>query len=486
MEVFNQNIQDILQNQSSVQQSTSHLLNLNGVSIVEPIEVDEDIQAIHKFWDGMVEADQTAKTKFSEAQGSVKNLQATITSFVDAIGKNGSKVASLDINQLNAAIFDDKQMVEMIIKKLENDNALSPAERELLYKYIHEVVFDKDDHAYIKKISRFMEYDKENLEKHINEVVLESEASLEREILLLELYLFSGNERPGGLQGNRNERIKLHSYLDLLKNYHIAINEVRHEMEWAQDKDVPLLARIEYLDFNFDESPIRGHSKSDITIDIYQNERLSSELTREEFLALENLLTVRRNASEVDYFFGSDGVTDLKEKHKLKLEDELSVHTQQYITGELFGLALRGGWGAAYSFISSVGGHAAEHYEKQERLTFEKLEQTAIDFHLELQVNTRDVPGSTQDIQVQIHPTEETFNLVERWKTIHQIDGTFPYPKDELQKQNWSGINEFLYDDGNKVDMKMDEENQKIYEYIIKGTPSDHPAVQEAMRLSGY
>ena len=46
-------------------------------------------------------------------------------------------------------------------------------------------------------------------------------------------------------------------------------------------------------------------------------------------------------------------------------------------------------------------------------------------------------------------------------------------------------MNKFLYEDGNKADMKIDEGDRPVYYYILYGTPSDHPVVQQAMELSG-
>lgn len=211
MEEFNNNVEDILRNQSSVQQSTTQALNLGGISIVEPVEVFADIQAIKTFSNGMVEADNTAKGKFSGAQSGVRELQGKISTFLEAIGRNGANVGSLDIDKLRAALFQDQKMLEAITGKLNEGENLSPAERELLYQYIQEEFFDESDHAHMNIISIFMELDHEKMKEYINDEVLASEASLEEEILRLELYLFAGNERPGDQRGSQDDCIKLNN-----------------------------------------------------------------------------------------------------------------------------------------------------------------------------------------------------------------------------------------------------------------------------------
>lgn len=485
MEEFNKKVEDILRNQSSAQYATSQTLNLSGISIVEPIEVNANIQAIKTFWSGMVEADNTAKSKFSDAQSGVQVLEGQITTFLEAIGTNGGKVGSLDINQLRETLFEDKKMLQFISDKLSSGKPLSPAERELLYIYIQEKLFNEEDHAQMKTISIFMELDHEKLKEYINEKVLASEATLEEEILRLELYLFTGNEQPGDQWIDDNDRIKLNSYLDLLKNYRIAINEVREEMEWERGKEEPLLARIEYVHFDFEDSPINGRSTSDVTIDIFQNTSGDRGISREEFLKMKNPLTVRRNFSEVEYYYGPDAVSDLQERRQLDLKDEIDTYTGEYIATELFSLVLKGPASIAYEGLKTFGGYAEGKKENEQRLTFEQLEQTASDFRLELQVNTRDVPGKSEDMQVQLLPTEETFDLLDRWEAVYQIEPDYPYPESKIEKQDWAGMNKFLYEDGNKADMKIDEGDRPVYYYILYGTPSDHPIVQQAMELSG-
>lgn len=67
-------------------------------------------------------------------------------------------------------------------------------------------------------------------------------------------------------------------------------------------------------------------------------------------------------------------------------------------------------------------------------------------------------------MQAVLQPTKATFDLFERWEAVHQIAANYPYPRTEIEEQDWLGINKFLYDDGNKADMKMDE---KILLFII-------------------
>src|SRR5699024_2487335 len=234
------------------------------ISFVEPLEVRSNIQAIKTFWNGMVEADNTANNKFSAAQTGIQQLDRKITSFLQSIGTNGGNVGSLDIDRLHATLFADRKILDFIHDKLNDGKNLSYAERELLYQYLQNGFFNEEDHALMNTISIFMEHDHEKLKNYINDEILVSEAALYEEIERLELYLFEGNLRPSDQQRSENDRIKLHSYLDILKNYRTAIQEVREEMEWDQSIHAPLLARIEYINFEFQDSPINGRATSEI------------------------------------------------------------------------------------------------------------------------------------------------------------------------------------------------------------------------------
>ncbi len=119
--------------------------------------------------------------------------------------------------------------------------------------------------------------------------------------------------------------------------------------------------------------------------------------------------------------------------------------------------------------------------EKRQELALLTLEQTANDFHLDLNIIFGDVPTSTEGMQKALQPTEATYYLLERWEEVHQIDPNYPYPETKIEEQDWISMNKFLYADGNKVDMKLNEEDRAVYNYILFGTPSDHPIVQEAI-----
>lgn len=71
--------------------------------------------------------------------------------------------------------------------------------------------------------------------------------------------------------------------------------------------------------------------------------------------------------------------------------------------------------------------YESKEAEKEQELALITLEQAANDFHLDLNINSDDVPTSTEAMQTALQPTEATYYLLERWEEVHQIDPTYPY-----------------------------------------------------------
>src|SRR5699024_11343349 len=111
------------------------------------------------------------------------------------------------------------------------------------------------------------------------------------------------------------------------------------------------------------------------------------------------------------------------------LQDDGDTITGVFVVSEGLGYALE----FAGRFVSSSGGivmSAGEHEyarsEKENRLKWKDLKGPAKKFSLEMQVNNRDALEYSEDEQVKLHPTNETYAQIERWKAIHQLEPNFP------------------------------------------------------------
>ncbi|XOQ14834.1 MAG: hypothetical protein ACFWTY_12590 [Shouchella clausii] len=114
------------------------------IAVVEEGDIYGDLQAIHRFWDGMVAADSTAKADFSAAQTGLSALDSALNAFTNGLGQNGAGLATLNVEQLKQAIFEDKNLITSLLIKMESGEALNYGERELLYEYIQSEVLNGD------------------------------------------------------------------------------------------------------------------------------------------------------------------------------------------------------------------------------------------------------------------------------------------------------------------------------------------------------
>ncbi|WMM33016.1 hypothetical protein, partial [Shouchella clausii] len=167
------------------------------IAVVEEGDIYGDLQAIHRFWDGMVTADSTAKADFSAAQTGLSALDSALNAFTNGLGQNGENLATLNVEQLKQAIFEDKSLITSLLIKMESGEALNYAERELLYQYIQSEVLDEATIAEIKEIESMISNEGvEALQDRLNDKVLVSKEALDQEIAMLQAYLYLGNNGP--------------------------------------------------------------------------------------------------------------------------------------------------------------------------------------------------------------------------------------------------------------------------------------------------
>lgn len=384
----------------------------------------------------------------------------------------GSELAKLqDYNEDRREVRKEK--AKSLADKLSDGGTLSYTEREILYQYIQNVVLDEYARAHVNEISIFLRYDNEKLKEYINEELLASENSLEKEIALFEQYLFVGNERPSDLYGSTTERVALRSYLDVLKNYHAAVNEVKEQIGWDYNEEDPLLARVEFVNFEIKgESQYTGygHMESLISVAYYQETGDDVDNSRKEFLEAP-IRPGYGDKSEVKYYYGQDAVTNRMHIEGQKLEEELDTMTGEFAGSQLLGHALSAG-GRTLSVTSGIimgaGKYLTGKKETENRLKWKNLKEPANTFNLEMQVNTRGTMEPTEDKQVKLHPTDETYEQIERWKAIHRAVPDFPYDAEAITNQNWREMYELFYD--NDEELTLDDEDLALYSYMLDGT----------------
>ena len=70
--------------------------------------------------------------------------------------------------------------------------------------------------------------------------------------------------------------------------------------------------------------------------------------------------------------------------------------------------------------------------------------------------------GSRPKLEVQLYPTEKSYDILNRWEEAYKNNPNIPYPKDEIEALDWGGINDFLA----KKDTEIGED---LSDYITDG-----------------
>src|SRR5690625_164852 len=154
--------------------------------------------------DSFTSTGDTSQTKdlLHQIEVTMKNAKTNdgTARFTDYKGdsKNVGLAKLKDYNQ--GKMEERNEKAKLLANELMDGKTLNYEEREILYHYIQEELLNEEDNKHMDKVSSNI--GNEKFEKYINEEVLSSEASLEKEISRLERYLFAGNKRPDELRGD--------------------------------------------------------------------------------------------------------------------------------------------------------------------------------------------------------------------------------------------------------------------------------------------
>src|SRR5699024_3629814 len=167
----------------------------------------------------------------------VKGLMKEIQSYKgEERFKNVNKNELVD--SIRETIMDEVEIFETLLEKVTNNELLTQKDQSLLYYIFQNVVLTDDTKEEINDITNYMtEENIDKLKDRLNEKVVFSRGTLEREIAIIEAYLYlCGGMKPGQTEILSEDRAKLEAYLMLLKNYENTMG----------DNTVIIVDRLEY------------------------------------------------------------------------------------------------------------------------------------------------------------------------------------------------------------------------------------------------
>lgn len=448
------------------------------ITVVEEGDIYGDLQAIHRFWDGMVAADSTAKADFSAAQTGLSALDSSLNAFTNGLGQNGEGLATLNVDELKQAIFEDKNLITSLLIKMESGEALNYAERELLYQYIQSEVLDEATIAEIKEIESMISNEGvEALQARLNDKVLVSKEALDQEIAMLQAYLYLGNNGPREHFGSREQAEKAErarAYLALLTQYKTAILDLEAEAKTG-GVDIPFLAKVDHLSYKRNVDPHIHTFETELTLNISQ---YAGDMTREEFLNMEFPVLVRINESTVNYYIGAEAVNSLEAEEYAELLEARANYTENFIGEEIQQLVLEElskRVGGVVNIADVVARHEAGKQELDNQLTVKEAKVTAGNLGMELLISERKVYGKNE-VVVEIQPTEVTYEILERWIEVKTIDPTIEYPEEAIQNQDWATVSDSLRGSSDRSTTTIYPDLQ---DYIIRNQRGEDATVEE-------
>lgn len=72
-----------------------------------------------------------------------------------------------------------------------------------------------------------------------------------------------------------------------------------------------------------------------------------------------------------------------------------------------------------YNMLQDVGEYKEGLKVNMQKVSLKRLEQTASELHLELQMYKGGVDSSLEEMEVLFQPTEKTFYLIDRWNAVY-------------------------------------------------------------------
>ena len=382
---------------------------------------------------------------------------------------DGASIASFDIasvrkghgfQDIMKSIYGEHGEFEVILNKYRNGELITALEREDLYEYFQTVILNKDKRKELEEIASFIDEDAiDHLTEHLNENVVTSDVALEEEILSVEAYLHLGTNTPTASGIEYETRLKLRTYLMLLKGFDAHVQEnnsviLVDDLTYTNNKH-----NVARLESTFSQSTYEG--KGNVT-------RLPEDGPVEEYY-------IKNKDAYRDWFFFSSGyLTFESDQESIKVTDaegssavnnlaktdldELKDKRVNYVPNFFKDLVLKQAGEAVLSSgkkanivgsIVEVGQIGVDYKEGKEELDSEiKLEDhlaTASDLNLSI---TMREDSFEEDITLDATPTDGTFIMLEKLQELHEIDSRITFPQTAINEQNWKEVREDLEEIG--------------------------------------
>ncbi|SDZ56966.1 hypothetical protein SAMN05421736_11824 [Evansella caseinilytica] len=431
-----------------------------------------DKEAILKFWGEMAQADYDAKRQFQAASEELIRMLPKIEAIIRDIGHNGRVGVDklngrISVDKLIGILFADKEMFTELLSKLFSDEVLTKQEKDYLSLYIQHQILKKEGISEVEEIIGFLNNsDMDKLKDRLTNQVLINEESLENEIALIQAYLFMPSGVPNaynlGDEGEAIEKINmLQTYLSILKNYQIFINEMEIRSGHKLEDYIGIMVPTIELTYSDEENS-----------DIYKlrSTIMSMTMMSAEDKPVEIFEVTRFNGSGANVEITTSQVQDIRNK----IDNYPLNYVNATVLNKLYGIVgdLPKGTGFALEVIKDYDEYIKGKSELQYSLTRNEGQALAGALKMEIMISERkDLPninGENKEIlDIIFIPTDATYEILERWEEVSEYYPAIELPgKKLIDSENWAELsNELSYI---KTEV-LSKSQRPIYEYIYNG-----------------
>lgn len=367
---------------------------------------------------------------------------------------------------IQGMLFENGSPFFALFEKMANDEALTSDERSMLYNFLKNIYLDNDMKEEMEEIAAFInEEDIDKLKDRLNDKVVLSTDTLEGEMTKIMAYLYAGNLRPSESNVDRETRAKLETYFMLLKNYYSGMGRwdkaIGKVEELTYEKDPNDLSG-HYFDSRLRIGPYRQVDRRNMTLGEYRDCALRDN-------GLDGDPLKFWNTSEVTYYTKANASSTHMHLENKKLLEEYANSTSKFITMKIMNKAISTVTdftksGPLVNTIRTIEEYDAEQKEFEDKISIRKAREVASMLKMEFAISEgTTVPlGSRPKLEVQLYPTEKSYDILNRWEEAYKNNPNIPYPKDEIEALDWEGINDFLA----KNDTEIGED---LSDYITDG-----------------
>lgn len=349
---------------------------------------------------------------------------------------------------LTEEVYGENGLIGIILNKIRNREAISDLERNNLYAYFQNEVLDDKKRKEIKEIGENInEEDIDKVKKYLNDKVLTSVSSLEEEIALIEAFLYTDTNGFDIGYVDTESRQKLEVYLAMLKDYHSAI---------VSEDIYELYAHT----LEYQEQP-NGVNEHVLKTELELKAKIDDPIEDSFFDMSRALGGSYFYDGEITYYTTTDSTAFHDHIETQQLIDKEATFTRDFIARKILTTVMTEAVQKGAPLLDGyliINEHQTELKELKGDITVKETKEVASFLNMEFSisngeisvVNEKDIKQSAKyksdNMDVQVHPTESTYQVLNRWKEVHKHNKDIPYPEEAIKARDWEIISKYVRD----------------------------------------